>query len=239
MSIRVPGFSPAVNGFHFPNAFPPNPIRQFSLGNIASLNVGDVANGLCGGMSFAIRDLFEHGLRPPPDLSPPTAGTPQHAYIVDRQIDSFQKGVVPLRFFKLMSPDRPAREPLWAQLLGLIGIDRHSRTYGMVKVEWPAIRADLDAGRLPILGLVRVIGRDLHTLGLNHQVVAYGYDLEGSIVTLHIADPNWPDDEDVTLSFDTADARGEIQPVWSKPGDRAVVSFFRAPYEARPPDPFR
>ena len=239
MSVRVPGFTPKTNGFHFANAFPPNPIRTFKLGNVATLNVGDVANGLCGGMSFAMRDIFEDGLRPPPDTAPPPGGTAQHAYIVDRQIDSFQKGIVPLRFFKLMSPDRPAREPLWAEALGMIGIDRHSRTWGMVKVEWPGIRAELDAGRLVVLGLVRIIGRDTGLLGMNHQVVAYGYDLDGTKVTLRIADPNWPDDEDVTLTFDTADPRGEIQPAWSKPRDRPVVSFFRAPYAFKVPEPFR
>ncbi len=236
--VRVPDFTPAVNGFHFDNAFPSEPIRTFQLGNIATLDVGDAANGLCGGMSFTVRDLFEAGLRPPPEPAPPAKGNPRLGYIIDRQIESFANGVTPLRFFKLMDPARPEHEPMWAELLGRVGIDKHSRTWVMVNVEWPAIRRDLDAGSLSTVGLVKVISLDPNRLGLNHQVVAYGYDIDGTIVTLHLYDPNFADAEDVTLAFDTADPRGAITPTWSRPPD-VVYCFFRAPYERRDPAPFR
>jgi hypothetical protein len=236
-SVRVPGFTPTQNGFHFQNAFPPNPIRQFRLGTVATLNVGDAANGLCGGMSFTVRDMCEHGTMPPPDATPLGAGA-RLDYIVNRQIDSFENGLVPLRFFKLMDPDRPAREPAWAEILGRFGIDRHSRTWVMTKVEWPAIQDDLDKGQLATVGLVKVIGRDPNMLGHNHQVIAYGYDLDGTTVTLRIYDPNYPNDDDVTLRFDTADPRAEVKPTWSKAGE-SVYCIFRAPYTTRDPAPFR
>jgi hypothetical protein len=237
-SVRVPDFTPSVNGFHFNNSFPSEPIRQFRLGSIATLDVGDAANGLCGGMSFTVRDLFEAGLRPPTDRVPPPKGDTRLGYIIDRQIESFANGVTPLRFFKLMDPARPAREPWWAELLGRIGIDKHSRTWVMVNVEWPAIRADLDAGSLATIGLVKVVSLDPNQLGLNHQVVAWGYDLDGTVVTMHICDPNFADADDVTLAFDTADPRATITTVWSRPPD-TIYCFFRAPYEHRDPMPFR
>ena len=237
-SVRVPNFSPKVNGFHFPNAFPKEPIRTFRLDNIATLDIGDAANGLCGGMSFTTRDLFEHGLEPPADTAPPARGTPKFDYIVDRQIASFQDGLVPLRFFRLMDPARPDREPGWAGVLGRFGIDRHSRTWIMVNVEWPAIRADLDAGRLSPMGLVKVVSLDPRKLGMNHQVLAYGYDLDGTTVTLRICDPNYAGDEEVTLRFDAGDPRAAISPIWSRPPD-SVHCFFRAPYATRDPLPFR
>ena len=237
-SVRVGDFSPKVHGFHFNNAFPSEAIRTFRLGNIATLDVGDAANGLCGGMSFTVRDLFEAGLRPPPEPAPPAKGNPRLSYIIDRQIESFANGVTPLRFFKLMDPGRPAREPLWAELLGRIGIDKHSRTWVMVNVEWPAIRRDLDGGGLATVGLVKVVGRDPNQLGLNHQVVAYGYDLDGTTVTLRVYDPNDADDDEVTLRFDTADPRAAITTGWSR-GPDSVFCFFRAPYERRDPAPFR
>ncbi len=56
-SVRVPGFEPSVNGFHFSNSFSHSPLREFKLGDIATLDVGDAANGLCGGVL---------GLRLPP-----------------------------------------------------------------------------------------------------------------------------------------------------------------------------
>jgi len=237
-SVRVGDFRPSVHGFHFPNAFARDPIRRFQLGSVATLDIGDVANGLCGGMSYTARDLWEHSVRPPADPAPPARGNPRFEYLVNRQIDSFDNGLVPLRFFKLMDPNRPAREPWWAELLGRFGIDRHSRTWVMVNVEWPAIRRDLDGGSLATLGLVKVVSLDPNKLGLNHQVVAYGYDLEGTVVTLRICDPNFADDETVTLSFDTADPRASISTSWSRPPD-LVFCFFRAPYEKKDPTPFR
>jgi hypothetical protein len=236
--VRVPGFTPRANGFHFRNAFPPNPIRQFRLGNVATLNIGDAANGLCGGMSFVVRDLCEHHLMPPADVTPPAGGTARFDYIVNRQIDSFDNGLVPARFFKLMDPARPATEPPWAELLGRFGIDRHSRTWVSTKVEWPAIQRDIDGGSLATIGLVKVVGRDPNQLGQNHQVLAYGYDLAGTTLTIRIYDPNYPDDEDVTLTFDTADPRSAASPVWSVPNE-SVFCIFRAPYTKVDPVPFR
>jgi hypothetical protein len=238
VSIRVPGFEPAVNAFHFPNAFPHSPLREFKLGDIATLDIGDAANGLCGGMSFSVADLHRAGLLPPPDTTPPAPGTPAYRYIVDRQIASFDDGRVPLRFYRLMKPSRPDREPLISILLGMIGLDRHSRTWVMVHEEWPRIRAELDAGELSMLGLVRVVSVDPHLLGRNHQVVAYGYDLDGSALSIRICDPNWPGDDTITISLDISDERGEVAPVWSK-GDDGLACFFRAPYSPVDPGPFR
>jgi hypothetical protein len=236
-SVRVPGFLPSTNGFVFANAWPPDPIRQFKLGNVATLNIGDASNGLCGGMSFSVADLHRAGLLPGAQQMP-AAGSPRYAYIVGRQITSFDDGRLPLRFYTLMSPKRPDREPWWAQLLGQVGIDRHSRSWTMVAIEWPRIRDTLDAGRLAMIGLVRVVSLDPMDLGKNHQVIAYGYDTSGTTVTLRIADPNWARDDGVTLAFDTADPKGLIQPAWSKP-DTPPVCFFMAPYAPVDPVPFR
>ena len=237
-SVRVPGFVPSVNGLGYANSWPPNPIRQFKLGDVATLNIGDAANGLCGGMSFTVADLYHAGLKPPADTSPPAAGSAGYRYIVDRQITSFDDGRLPLRFFRLMSPTRPATEPVWAPWLGRIGVDRHSRTYVMVHEEWPAIRSLIDAGQLAMLGLVRVVSLDPKMLSHNHQVVAYGYDLDGTQLTLRICDPNWPRDDTVTITLDTSDPSGSASPTWSKP-DAPVVCFFHAGYTAIDPAPFR
>ena len=237
-SVRVPDFTPTVNGLHFPNAFPPDPIASFKLGDIATLSIGNASKGLCGGMAYAVRDLHEFKVAPPPGKDPPHQGDATFDYIVGRQIDSIDHGIVPLRFFKLMDPGRPAHESLLAEILGWLRIDRHSRTWTMVNIEWPAIRKELDGGQLSILGLVKVIGRDVAQLATNHQVVAYGYDLEGTVVTLRIYDPNHADDEGVTLSFDAADPRADISPTWSKLGEQ-VYCFFRAPYDKHDPTPFR
>ena len=235
-SVRVPGFLPSTNGFAFPNAWPSNPIRQFRLGNVATLNIGDAANGLCGGMSFAVADLFRAGLRPG-DQPIPAGGSPRHAYIVERQVSSFDDGRVPLRFYALMSPARTEREGWLEQVLGRVGIDHHSRTWTMLQVEWPRIRARLEAGELVVLGLVRVVSLDPSQLARNHQVLAYGYDhvgLAGPRRTLHLYDPNRPTDDRGTLALDLSDPTRR-PPVLSFPAGPTVLAFFRVPYTARTP----
>jgi len=237
-SVRVPGFEPTINGFHFANSFPHSPLREFKLGDIATLDVGDAANGLCGGMSYSTADLHRAGLRPPSDTTPPAPGTPAYQYIVDRQIASFDDGRVPLRFYGLMDPNRPARESMLSTLAGWIRIDRHSRTWVMVHEEVRKIRTDLDSGNLSMLGLVRVVGLDPKLLGHNHQVVAWGYDLVGSALSIRICDPNWPGDDTITISLDISDERGTAAPTWSKP-DAPLFCFFRTPYTPADPTAFR
>lgn len=236
-SVRVPGFLPSTHGFVYPNAWPSNPIRQFRLGNVATLNIGDAANGLCGGMSFTVADLHKAGIRPG-DQPQPAGDSDRYRYIVDRQITSFDDGRLPLRFYQLMGPTRPDRETWLEEFLGRFLVDRHSRTWIMTMVEWPKIQKLLDAGQLAMVGLVRVVSADPLQLSKNHQVIAYGYDTAGTTVTLRICDPNWARDDGVTLGFDTADPRGTIQTTWSRTDTRPVC-FFNYPYEARDPAPFR
>ena len=189
-------------------------------------------------MSFTTADLHAKGLTPGDDPEP-IAGSDRYRYIVDRQITSFDDGRLPWRFYSLMKPTRPDRETPWAAMLGRFGVDRHSRTYVMVHEEWPKIRAAIDAGALAMIGLVRTVSADPQALSSNHQVLAYGYDTNGSTVVLRICDPNWPRQDDVTITFDSADAMGSIKPVWSKPEQHDLVCFFSYPYQAIDPAPFR
>jgi len=233
-TVRVPGFAPSVHGLRFANSFASAPIRRFQLGALATLTVGDVANGLCGGMTFVVADCFIAGLEAPVDATAPVDGSPLRSAIVERQIDSFDDGRVPLRFYGLALPIRPPREAGWAQALGRVGIDLHSRTWLMATREWPRVRRLLDSGRLVPLGLVRAVSWNPLDLARNHQVLAWGYDLEGGRLTLRIYDPNWPADDEVTLTLDVGDPDGEAPPVYSK-ADGPVFAFFRAPYRFRAP----
>ncbi len=237
-SVRLPGFSPATSGLHFSNSFSPAPLKVITVPGVATLDIGDVSNGLCGGMSFTVADLLLANVAPPPDTSPPGSGDARFDYIRERQIDSFDGIALPVRFLELMDPTRPAREPFWARWIGVVRIgalilDRNSRTWVMINDEWPSIRADLDAGKPAMLGLVRVLDRTANLLGHNHQVLAYGYDLEGTALTLRIYDPNWPGTE-VTLSLDVGDPNGTAAPVYSTT-DPATICFFHAPYTPRLP----
>src|SRR5579872_4630172 len=87
-SVRVKGFKPTVNGFHFTNSWPHQPDYMIQTGPV-KFNIGDSHNGLCGGMAFAVKDLFSAGLLPPPDTSNPPDGSPFFNYLVARLTHSF------------------------------------------------------------------------------------------------------------------------------------------------------
>ena len=243
-TVRVPGFSPSTAGLHFPNRFPHEPIAEFQLGSIATLTVGDAANGLCGGMSFTTADLRAAGIAPPPDTTPPAGDTAPYHYIAGRQVDSFEMGAVPLRFYGLMSPSRPDRDSAVSGLLVRLGLRLHSRTWVMLHDEWPKVRADLDGGRLSPIGLVRVVSADPGQLTHNHQVLAWGYDLDGAALSIFIYDPNWPDQDGVRLILEVTDPTARSTPTYvlsdGRPNpDGPVLCFFRAPYEPKDPAPWR
>jgi hypothetical protein len=70
-------------------------------------------------------------------------------------------------------------------------------------VEWPRIRAGIDAGRLPMVGLVRHRGWSPFELTKDHQVLAFGYETAGpdGPTTIRLYDPNWPDRDDVSITL--------------------------------------
>jgi hypothetical protein len=89
--------------------------------------------------------------------------------------------------------------------MGIMGPDRAARQTR--DVEWPHIRANIDAGRLAMVGLVRQQGWSPWQLAQSHQVLAYAYEVDGDAVTLRVYDPNWPGQDDVALSFDPTGVR--------------------------------
>jgi hypothetical protein len=183
----VEGFLPSANGFHFSNSWPHQPVVSIPvLGR--HINLGDAANGLCGGMAFAARDFFEAGLPVPRTATTPALHTPLYDYLVRRMFASFDLPAGVGRFFAWQLPTR----------------DQLGAT---VRQEWPKIKSALEAGRLVALGLVRARSFRPGELARNHQVLAYGYDLDPmGRVTLHVYDPNNPDNDRVTVSF-PADSR--------------------------------
>jgi len=232
MSSRVPGFLPSSAGFRFPNSFPRVPIRRIGVPGVVSIPIGDASDGLCGGMALGVRDYFEAGRSPSKDSSPPAEGTPLFEYLVDRLLDSFDLPVGPARYLELMSPALPDGDGVLARL----GVAPHGRAWRMVREEWPKIRIDIDRGHPSPLGLVRVKSWNPFDLRFNHQVLAYGYELRGERLVLHLYDPNRPGDDDVTLSLLLSDPRQPSPVATNLPG-RPVYSFFRAKY--RPSNPPR
>jgi hypothetical protein len=178
----VRAFLPSRYGFHFANRWPHGPARVVELGSIR-IPIGDVGRGLCGGMAFTARDRFDRGEDAPPDLVPPSPGEPLFKEIVDRQFDSF--GVlfsVPIGFWLSAVASQQARD----------------RT--TIRDSWPVIKAGVDAGEPPMIGLIRLAGWNPLAPDFGHQVVAYRYDETATGISIWIYDPNYPGNDDVGLT---------------------------------------
>ena len=183
----VPGFVPSTSGFHFSNgAWPHLPllIIQTPFGPI---NIGDTAMGVCGGMVYVVRDIFDiHALPPAQITAPSTTDDPVCQYTVARFFDSFTPGAI-TTYYALMDPALPDHETEASQ----IGLAPHGRGWTMINDAWPKIRADIDSGHPSPIGLVLIKSLNPIDLGHNHVVLVYGYDLIGTDLTLHIYDPNY------------------------------------------------
>lgn len=188
-SNAVPGFVPSVHGLHFANRWAPGPTIRLGVIDPRLVGVGDASAGLCGGMAWLVREWFEAGRPIPADRHAPANGSTLFRAIVRRQILSLDWMRVPLRFW-LAAVTSPA-------VLARRSLDE----------AWPEIRASIDAGRLPLVGLVRHHGLNPMRLDRDHQVLAFGYAIDDDparTVTLRIYDPNWPDRDDVTLTLATS-----------------------------------
>jgi hypothetical protein len=183
-SHAIPDFLPSRHGFHFANRWPSTPAFWFGAG-LVRLGLGDAGRGLCGGMAFAVRDRFERGIAAPTDIAAPAAGTPLFDEIAHRQLDSFDRlVVVPFRFWR-MSAQAPG-----------------TRLRTSLGTAWPAIRREIDGGRLAMIGLVRATGWNPFAIGLGHQVLGYGYTESADRIAIGIYDPNHPDRDDVELRIE-------------------------------------
>jgi hypothetical protein len=181
----VQGFLPSLNGLHFANRYAPGPTVRLGLIDPRVVGVGDADAGLCGGMSWFVREWFEAGRPIPAETTAPDNGTPLFRAIVRRQVLSLDWMRGPLRFWRAAAskPDRLERRTL--------------------DVELPQIRATIDDGRLALVGLIRHHGRNPFHLPKDHTVLAFGYTIDpvADVTTLRLYDPNHPNHDDVLLTF--------------------------------------
>jgi hypothetical protein len=184
-SNAVPDFLPSTNGLRFANRFTPGPTLTLGPIDPRWIGIGDASAGLCGGMSWYVRERFAAALPIPPDTDPPANGTPLFQALVRRQVQSLDWLRTPLRIW-------------WMGALGAGHASQQARG-----AEWPRIRADVDAGRLAMIGLVRQTGWNPFRLTDSHQVLGYAYEVDGNAVTIHLYDPNWPARDDVSIRLGT------------------------------------
>ena len=112
-------------------------------------------------MSWFVRERFESGLPIPADVAAPANGSPLFRAIVRRQILSLD----------------------WMRVRcasgALAAMDPAALARRTLEVEWPRIRAEIDAGRLAMVGLIRHHGWNPMLLDRDHQVLAFAYETDG------------------------------------------------------------
>jgi hypothetical protein len=131
--------------------------------------------------------------------------------IVDRQLASFGRLLVsvPIRF--------------WLAAAG--GQRRRARE--TVQRAWPTIRAEIDAGRPAMVGLVRLATRNPFA-PLGHQVVGYRYDETAERVVIGVYDPNVPGDDTVEVVLQRS-ADGGVR--LSQSTGEAVIGLLALPFK--------
>jgi hypothetical protein len=185
----VPGFLPTTNGLHFANRFPPGPLLHLGPFSTNLFGLADAAGGMCGGMSWYVRERFAGRQPVPADRVAPANGSPLFNTLLNRQLRSLQWFGTPAAFW-------------WIGAFGAARTIQRTRDS-----EWPRIRATIEAGDLAMVGVVRQQGLNPIELRKSHEVLAYGFDVTGGGITLRLYDPNWPDRDDVTITIDPATIR--------------------------------
>ena len=230
-SQRVPNFLPSVQGFRFVNRFDDDaPVFTIPVPPFGDIPVGKAAGGMCGGMVFAVLDLYRASMLPPADPDSPKAGTPLFKYIARRLLESFNGVAGVHKYLEWM------RFPNDSQSFGPFKkLTSKSIAWHSIHDEWPGIKELLDSGSPCPLGLLKTESHDPRDVGKNHQVLAYGDDLSEDTGDLRILgyDPNCPNENDVTLSVNIADPDNPSHISYS--ADSNGRGFFRTAYD--PADP--
>jgi hypothetical protein len=250
LSRSVAGFLPSTSGFHFSNSNFAH-VPDLTLGVLGQqIKIGDASNGLCGGMAFAVRDYFETGKPIPSDKTNPSSGT-LFDYLVARLFDSFNLplppppppappfvpittpippfGPGPATYLWLMDPALPDHETVASNT----GFAPHGRAWVMVHDTWPKIKVDIDNNTLSPCALIEILSLDPTQMGHNHQVLAYGYDLDGTDLAIRVYDPNRNDNDQVTMSLSVADPQHTTPVVYSD--GSPVWCFFQQMYVRKVP----
>jgi hypothetical protein len=226
----VQNFLPSRNGFHFANCFADVPYQFRLLG--LKVKGGNAANGMCGGMIYAVCDLFYSGQQSPEQQVAPDKGS-LFVYLCQRLIESFSLPFGPLRYYFWMNPRVPDSDEERPK----ISLAAHGRAWKTIVGEWPKIKQEIDANRLCPIGIILIKSWNPDHLGRNHQVLVYGYELEGADLKLLLYDPNSPGDDGVSLVLNIAEPRKRTLITYANSQGKAgdVLCFFKTKYALKTP----
>jgi len=231
----VPGFLPSDNAPLFTNdgpatPWPPGTLLTISIPMLPTVSLDATQFGLCGGMSFLTRDIFEAETTQLRGTSCTKIPVALANYLVSRLVQSF---------------DGPATVARWLNLTALPDHDTEIGGAGLFHQtvdECPAIMNDIDNGVLSPIGVI-LTGPSYWPGDVfnNHVELVYGWEQEGNQLTLHVYDCNNPGRDDITISLDISSPTPAkvISTNGTDDTDRPgqVRGFFRLPYAFADPSP--
>jgi hypothetical protein len=149
-------------------------------------------------------------------------------FFCGRLLDSWHLPFGVLKYYDWQR--RPTGSRFWAGVKVLDG-----PAFLSAVVEWPKVKDVLDAGGLAPLGLVTVGSFDPRQMARHHQVLAYGYEQNGNSVVLDVYDPNYPNDDALTLTVDRSDPDADRMIVHGREGPiiRGIFLTEYAPVDPR------
>jgi hypothetical protein len=225
----VPNFLPSTSAPLFGNSpWPAGTNLNVSIMGLPPVAIDATQMGLCGGMSFLARDIYEASseqLRNR-DSSRIPAALAQH--ILGRLIQSFDGGPVVARWLSD------------TQALDHDTIFRGAGLYRRTLSECPAVMADIDAGVLCPIGLILIESFAPWDVFQNHVVLVWRYELSGDMLTLFTYDCNRPGRDDITITLDISSpvpAKTITTNGTARPNLGSVRGFFRLPYTHADPSP--
>lgn len=214
--MKTTYFRPSIHGWTFGNDW-----RRSYLFDTVDLDMG-----FCGGMCWRALQRFFNAIPIPRDLSKPSQGDALHEELWDAQVKSVPARTLWKIYKWQMSPNLSHRSnPL------------HSLGHRTQRA-WPKVKKSLDAS-IPVTITLVAHANDANLFHLtdSHRVVAYAYEVKSTVegdgspggahskVTIWIYDPNYENDDGVSLTFYLGAKRNRIRLSHSK--GAGYTGFFK------------
>lgn len=227
----VPNFLPSTHAPLFHNGpWPAGTNLSVSIMGLPPVTIDATQMGLCGGMSFLARDIYESGTEQLRNRDSSRIPAALAGHVLTRLIHSFDGGPVVARWLSD------------TQALNHDTIFRGAGLYRRTVGECPAIMADIDAGVLCPIGLILVESFAPWAVFGNHVVLVWRYERQGDLLTLYTYDCNYEGRDNIIITLDIsspAPAR-TITTTGTATDDstpRSLRGFFRLPYTHADPSP--
>jgi hypothetical protein len=227
--VVVGGFLPSTRAPLFHNGpWPPSTSLSASIAGLPAIGLNVTHMGLCGGMSFLARDIFE-------------SGTPQlQNRVADRIPAKLAQHLLSRLLNSFSGPGVVAR---WLALTRALDHDTAVWGAGLFRQTLEQILAildDIDAGTLCPIGLVLAHSYAPWEVFSNHVVLVWGYERHGDVLTLRTYDCNFQGRDDIVIELDISSptpAKTITTNGTSGPTPGQIRGFFRLPYTHTDPSP--